>query len=147
MQFSSCDPWRVFGYSNSPPQRALGRYRHASSFRQIFNIFSWLEPLNYYPDVGMGIFNVLTLKTIFSYNHFLFCDAQQSCSSHQKYIFCFFSLWWMIKGIWPLVPHIYNPVEQKVMAGQFHAPSHPGVLKKCKYEWEYTSEIFTHKNF
>ncbi len=28
------------------------------------------------------------------------------------------------------VPHIYNPVEQKVMAGQFHAPSHPGVLKK-----------------
>ncbi len=33
----------------------------------------------------------------------------------------------MIKGIWPCVPHIYNPVE--VMAGQFHAPSHPGVLK------------------
>ncbi len=27
------------------------------------------------------------------------------------------------------VPHIYNPVEQ-VMAGQFHVPSHPGVLKK-----------------
>ncbi len=24
---------------------------------------------------------------------------------------------------------INNPVEQKVMAGQFHAPSHPGVLK------------------
>ncbi len=42
-------------------------------------------------------------------------------------------------------PHIYNPVEQKVMAGQFHAPSHPGVLKKCKYEWEYTSEIFYSK--
>ncbi len=39
------------------------------------------------------------------------------------------------------VPHIYNPVEQEVMAGQFHAPSHPGVLKKCKYEWEYTKEI------
>ncbi len=35
----------------------------------------------------------------------------------------------MIKGIWPCVPHIYNPVEQEVMAGQFHAPSHPGVLK------------------
>ncbi len=28
------------------------------------------------------------------------------------------------------------------MAGQFHAPIYPGVLKKCKYEWEYTSEIF-----
>ncbi len=27
------------------------------------------------------------------------------------------------------------------MAGQFYAPSHPGVLKKIKYEWEYTSEI------
>ncbi len=27
------------------------------------------------------------------------------------------------------VPHIYNSVEQEVMAGQFHAPSHPGVLK------------------
>ncbi len=27
------------------------------------------------------------------------------------------------------VPHIYNPVEQEVMAGQFHAHSHPGVLK------------------
>ncbi len=49
----------------------------------------------------------------------------------------------MIKGIWPLLfPHIYNPVEQEVMAGQFHAPSHPGVLKKIKSEWEYTSEIF-----
>ncbi len=23
------------------------------------------------------------------------------------------------------VPHIYNSVEQKVMAEQFHAPSHP----------------------
>uniref|UniRef100_A0A672R414 Queuosine 5'-phosphate N-glycosylase/hydrolase n=2 Tax=Sinocyclocheilus grahami TaxID=75366 RepID=A0A672R414_SINGR len=31
LQFSSCDPWRVFGHSNSPPQRALGRYRHTSS--------------------------------------------------------------------------------------------------------------------
>ncbi len=26
------------------------------------------------------------------------------------------------------VPYIYNPVEQEVMAGLFHAPSHPGVL-------------------
>jgi len=39
-------------------------------------------------------------------------------------------------------PHVYTPVEQEVMAGQFHAPSYPGVLKKCKYEWEYTSELF-----
>ncbi len=27
------------------------------------------------------------------------------------------------------VPRIYNPVEQEVMAGQFHAPCYPGVLK------------------
>ncbi len=26
------------------------------------------------------------------------------------------------------VSHIYNPVEQEVMAGQCHAPGHPGVL-------------------
>ncbi len=40
------------------------------------------------------------------------------------------------------VPHIYNPVEQEVMAEQFHVHNHPGVLKKIKYESEYTSEIF-----
>jgi len=27
-------------------------------------------------------------------------------------------------------PHILTPVKQEVMAGQFHVPSHPGVLKK-----------------
>ncbi len=34
----------------------------------------------------------------------------------------------------------YNPVEQEVMAGQFHAPNHSGMLNIyiCKYEWEYT---------
>ncbi len=26
------------------------------------------------------------------------------------------------------VPHIYNSVEQEVMAGQFHTPNNPGVL-------------------
>ncbi len=31
-------------------------------------------------------------------------------------------IWWTWPG-----PHIYNHVEQEVMAGQFHAPSHPGV--------------------
>ncbi len=48
----------------------------------------------------------------------------------------------MIEGIWFCVPHIYNHVEQEVMAGQFHAPSHPGVLIFFLYEWEYTREIF-----
>ncbi len=39
------------------------------------------------------------------------------------------------------VPHIYNPVEQEVMAGQFHAPSHPGVLKKLKWMGIYFRDI------
>ncbi len=45
------------------------------------------------------------------------------------------------------VPHIYNPVEQKVMAGQFHAPSHPGVLKKLTMNGNILQRYFTHKNF
>ncbi len=39
------------------------------------------------------------------------------------------------------VPHIYNPVEQKVMAGQFHAPSHPGVLKNVNMNGIYFRDI------
>ncbi len=39
------------------------------------------------------------------------------------------------------VPHIYNPVEQEVMAGQFHAPSHPGVLKNLKWMGIYFRDI------
>ncbi len=45
------------------------------------------------------------------------------------------------------VPHIYNPVEQEVMAGQFHAPSHPGVLKNLKVNGNILQRYFTHKNF
>ncbi len=41
------------------------------------------------------------------------------------------------------VPHIYNPVEQKVMAGQFHAPSHPGVLKKLNMNGNILQRYFT----
>ncbi len=32
----------------------------------------------------------------------LICEAQLSFAAHQKYIICFFSLCWMIKGIWTL---------------------------------------------
>ncbi len=32
----------------------------------------------------------------------LICEAQLSFNAHQKYILWFFSLWWMIKGIWAL---------------------------------------------
>ncbi len=45
------------------------------------------------------------------------------------------------------VPHIYNPVEQEVMAGQFHAPSHPGVLKNLKVNGNILQRYFTHKHF
>ncbi len=44
----------------------------------------------------------------------------------------------MIKVIWPLCSsYIYNPVEQEVMAGQFHASSHPGVLKNVNMNGKY----------
>ncbi len=86
----------------------------------------------------MGIFNALTL----SYSHFYFVMLN-NLVLHNRTIFLGFTPcdgWLREFGL--CVPHIYNPVEQEVMAGQFHAPSHPGVLKKCKHEWEYTSEIF-----
>ncbi len=99
LQFSSCGPWRVFSHSNSPPHRVLGRYRHTSSSRQIHNIFYWLEILNYCPDGGNG--NVHCSSSFLKATS-LICEAQWSFAAHQKYILCFFSLWWMIKGIWAL---------------------------------------------
>ncbi len=95
--FCSCGPLRVFGRSNSPPHRALGRYRYTSSSRQIHNILCWLEILNYFPDGGNGKFQCSSsfLKTTS-----LICEAQLSFAAHQKYILCFFSLGWMIKGVW-----------------------------------------------
>ncbi len=97
-----------------------------SSFRQIFNIFSWLEPLNYYPDGGNGDFQC--------FNSFLtatfYFVMLNNLVLHIRNIFFVFSHcdgW--LREFDLCVPHIYNPVEQKVMAGQFHAPSHPGVLK------------------
>ena len=57
LQFSSCGPWRVFSYSNSPYHRTLGWFKHTSSSRQFCNIFCWLEILNYCPDGGNGNFH------------------------------------------------------------------------------------------
>ncbi len=99
LQFSSCGPCRVFSHSNSPPHRALGRYRHTSFSRQIHNIFCWLEILNYCPDGGNGNFHC---SSSFLKATSLICEAQLSFAAHQKYILWFFSLWWMIKGIWAL---------------------------------------------
>ncbi len=99
LQFSSCGPWRVFSHSNSPPHRALWRYRHTSSSRQIHNIFCWLEILNYCPDDGNGNFHC---SSSFLKATSLICEAQLSFAAHQKYIIWLFSLWWMIKGMWAL---------------------------------------------
>ncbi len=101
LQFSSCGPWRVFSHSNSPPHRALGRYRHTSSSRQIHNIFCWLEILNYCPDGGNENFHC---SSSFLKATSLICEAQLSFAAHQKYILWFFSLWWIIKGIWACFP-------------------------------------------
>ncbi len=99
LQFSSCGPWRVFSHSNSDSHHALGWYRHITSSRHFRNIFCWLEILNYFPDGGNG--NVHSSSSFLKATS-LICKAQLSFDAHQKYIICFFSLWWMIKGIWAL---------------------------------------------
>ncbi len=95
--FSSGGPRRVFSHSNSPSHRALGRYRHTSSSRKIHNILCWLETLNYCPDGGNGNFYC---SSSFLKATSLIGEAQ--LAAHQKYILWFFSLWWMIEGIWAL---------------------------------------------
>ncbi len=83
--------------SFSPCIRTI--YRHTSSSRQIRNILCWLEILNYCPDGGNGNFHC---SSSFLKATSLICEAQLSFAAHQKYIFWFFSSWWMIKGIWSL---------------------------------------------
>ncbi len=123
---------------------ALGRYRHTSSSRQIRNILCWLEILNYCPDGGNGNFHcsssfLKATSLIVKLNYLLL---------HIRNIFFVFSHcdgWLREFGL--CVPHIYNPVEQEVMAGQFHAPSHPGVLKNLKVNGNILQRYFTHKHF
>ncbi len=94
-------------FCNSPAVvlgESLGRYRHTSSFRQIHNIFCWLEILNYCPDGGNGNFHC---SSYFLKATSLICEVQLSFAAHQKYILCFFSLWWMIKGIWALLSLLF----------------------------------------
>ncbi len=51
------------------------------------------------PDGGNGNFHC---SSSFLKATSLICEAQLSFAAHQKYILWFLSLWWMIKGIWPL---------------------------------------------
>ncbi len=94
MQFSSGGPWRVFRHSNSPPHRALGRYRHTSSSRQFPNTLCWLEMINYCPDGGNG--NIHCSNSFLKATS-LICEAQLYFVAHQKYILWFFSLWWWLR--------------------------------------------------
>ncbi len=74
------------------------RTRHTSSFRQFRNILCWLKILNYCPDGGNS--NVCCSSSFLKATSQI-CEAQISFAAHQKYIICFFSLWWMIR-IWAL---------------------------------------------
>ncbi len=125
-QFFSCDSWRVFGHSNSPPHRGLGWYRHTSSSRQICNILRWLEPLNYCPDDGNRDFQWFRS---FLRATFYFVKLNDLVLHIRAIFFGFTPCDGRLRELGLCVPHIYNSVEQVVMAGQFHAPSHPGVLK------------------
>ncbi len=58
-----------------------------------------MEILNYCPDGVNGNFHC---SSSFLKATSLICEAQLSFAAHQKYIISFFSLWWMIKGIWAL---------------------------------------------
>ncbi len=134
LKFPSCGPWRVFSHSNSPSHHAVGRYRHTSSYRQFHNILCWLEILNYCPDGGNGNFHC---SISFIKATSLIFEAQLSFSAHQKYIICFFWLWWMIKGIWALFSLLFIFLwSRKQWLDNFM------LNMNMKYEWKYTSEIF-----
>ncbi len=65
---------------------------------KLCNILCWLEILYYCPDLtALALF----LKPLIS-NLILFLKAQLLFTAHHTYILCFFSFWWMIKGIWAL---------------------------------------------
>ncbi len=86
LQFSSCGPRRVFGHSNSPSHRALGWYRHTSSYRQFHKMLCWLEILNYCPDGGNGDFHC---SRSFLKSTSLICEDQLFFAAHQKLFFGF----------------------------------------------------------
>ncbi len=134
LQFSSCGSWRVFRLSNSPSHRALGQYRDTSSSRQ----FRWLEILNYCPDGVNGNFH---FHLTFLKSKSLICETQLSFAAHQKYTLWFYTLWWMIKGIWSLFSLLFIFLwNRKPWLDHFMFINHPGVLKNGNILQKY----FTH---
>ncbi len=104
-QVSSCGLWRVFSHSNSPSHRALGRYRHTSSSRQFHNILCWLEISNHCPDGGHG--NVHCSSAFLKATSLNLWSSIIFCWNIRNIFFGFFSLWWMIMGIWALLLFIF----------------------------------------
>ncbi len=91
----------------------------------------------------MGIFNALTFLMATFYLLLL-----NNLVLHIITIFLGFTPcdgWLREFGI--CVPHIYNPVKQEVLAGQWHGPSDPGVLKNVIMNGNILQRYFTHKNF
>ncbi len=97
-------PAVILGESLATQTLLIRRYRHTSSSRQFRNILCWLEIINYCPDGGDGDFHC---SSSFLKATSLIYEAQLSFAAHQKYILRFFSLWWMIKGIWALLSLLF----------------------------------------
>ncbi len=137
LQFSRCGPWRVFSHSNTPSHRALGWYRQTSSSRQFRNILCGLDIFNYCPDGENG--NVHCSSSFLKATS-LICEAQLSFAAHQKYIVYFFSLQWMIKGIWTLFSLLFIFLwNRKPWLDNFMFI----ITLECSKLWMwYTSEIF-----
>ncbi len=133
----SCDPWRVFGHSNSPPHRALGRYRHVLFQANFFtSLVDW---------------NLLIIPLDFQcFNYFLtatfYFVMLSNLVLHIRTTFLGFTFDGWLREFGHCVLHIYNPVEQEVMAGQYHASSHPGVLRNLNMNGDILQRYFAHKN-
>ncbi len=100
-----------------------------SSSRQICNIFSWLELLNYYPDGGNGDFQCFRY---FLTATFYFVKLNNLVLYIRTIFFGFTPCDRWLREFGLCVPYIYNPVEQEVMTGQFQSP---WCATKCKYEY------------
>ncbi len=134
-----CNSPAVILGEDRAPHRALGRYRHTSSSRQIHNIFCWLEIINYCPDGGNGEFHC---SSSFLKATSLIYEAQLSFAANQKHILCFFSLRWMIKGIWALLSLLFIFLWNRKPWQDNFIFIITLCAQNCEYEWEYTSEIF-----
>ncbi len=129
-------PAVVFSHSKSPPHRALGWYRHMSSSRLIHNMLRWLGIPKYCPDGGNANFHCCSsfLKATS-----LICEAQLSFAAHQKYILWFFSMWWMIKGIWALFSLLFFiSVKQEAWLDNFMFK----ITLECSKLWIWTRLYF-----